>query len=137
MRNCYRFSSSSLCRCAMWGVGGDVTLSNHSWVKGIKICLNDTPRLFPMTDNRDITKIYWQLLEIFSRNCGNISTKLGTKHIRDKSVPQYSMEKGMAHSLTNSNTFTKGYVFQMICNFLEDFSFKRNIHFNISKFILS
>ena len=48
----------------------------HPWVKGIQICSNEGPRLFPRGDNWEVLEINWQLF-FFSWTTGPISTNSG------------------------------------------------------------
>ena len=34
--------------------------TKHPWVKGIQVCSNNGPRLFPRGDNYEIVKIHWR-----------------------------------------------------------------------------
>ena len=54
--------------------------TEHSWVKGIQVCLNSGSHPFPRGDDNEIAKIHCQTLQIFLRTTGPISTKLSTKH---------------------------------------------------------
>ena len=63
-------------------------------VKGIHICSNDDPHLFPRGDNNEIAKIHLRhFLKIFlSRTTGSISSKLGVKHTWVKGIQVCSNE---------------------------------------------
>ena len=45
-----------------------------------KFFTNKGPSPFPRGDNKEIAKIHWRNLKIFSRTTEPMSTKLGTKH---------------------------------------------------------
>ena len=63
------------------------------WVKGIQICSDKGPCLFPRGNNSEMAKIHWQnLIIFFSRTTGSISIKLSTKHLRVKEIQIYSNE---------------------------------------------
>ena len=50
-------------------------------MKGIQVCTNEGPHLFPRGDNYEIVKIHWKYFKIFfSIATEPISTKFGTKH---------------------------------------------------------
>ena len=46
--------------------------TKHPWTKGIQVCLNERPCLFPREDKNDIAKIHRRNLKIFSRTYGPI-----------------------------------------------------------------
>ena len=55
--------------------------TKHPQVKGIQVCSNEGPHLFPRGDNYEIAKYIDKIKKIlFSRTTGLISTKLDTKH---------------------------------------------------------
>ena len=54
--------------------------TEHPWVKGIKFLQIKDLTLFLRGDNSNKLKIYLQLLKVFSRTAGPISTKHDTKY---------------------------------------------------------
>ena len=68
--------------------------TKHPWVKGIQVCSNEGPHLFPRGHNYEIVKIHWRNLKIFfSRTTGPISTQFGTKHPWVKEIQVCSNEE--------------------------------------------
>ena len=49
-------------------------------MKGIQVCSNEGPRIFPRGDNNEIAKLHGRNFKIFSRSTGPGSVKLDTKH---------------------------------------------------------
>ena len=55
--------------------------TKHPLVKGIQVCSHGGPRHFSRGDNNEIARIHWRnLIILFWRNHGLITTKLGTNH---------------------------------------------------------